>query len=118
MFKKTTSSLDTTGLENKIGPKMEMGPPAFKIPKNPFLFSMEESYNLDSLFTVVFHPEEHSMTPAMDGEDSLQEGRTGSVPSMEEAYNLDSLFTVVCHPEEHNMTPTMDGYSCVYLAIS
>ena len=47
MFKKTTSSLDTIGLENKIGPKMEMGPPVFKIPKNLFLF------------TVVYHSEEH-----------------------------------------------------------
>ena len=86
MFKKTTSSLDTIGLENKIGPKMEMGPPVFKIPKNLFLF------------TVVYHSEEHNMTPAMDGEESLQEeevisSRTGSVPSMEDAtYNLANLF--------------------------
>ena len=50
--------------------------------------SMEEAYNLDSLFTVVYHSEEHNMTPAMDGEESLQEEevissrtRTGSVHS-------------------------------------
>ena len=115
---------------------------------------MEETYNLANLFvshqecqdiqkgagiaprlfTVVCHPEEHNMTPAMDGEEPLQEEevissrtRTGSVPSMEETYNLANLFvshqesqdiqngagiaprmfTVVCHPEEHNITPAM-----------
>ena len=47
MFKKTTSSLDKTGLENKIetvGPKMvETRPSVFKIPRNLFLLAETRS---------------------------------------------------------------------------
>ena len=46
MFKETTSSLDTTGLENKIetvGPKMETRPSVFKIPANLFLLAETRS---------------------------------------------------------------------------
>ena len=69
--------------------------------------SMEEAYNLDSLFTVVCHSEEHNMTPAMDGEDEI--------------YNLESLFAGVSPPEKQRtdleaespsdavMTPDIDG---------
>ena len=47
MFKKTTSSSDKTGLENKtepVGPKMvETRPSVFKIPKNIFLLAETRS---------------------------------------------------------------------------
>ena len=47
MFKKTTSSSDKTGLENKtesVGPKMvERRPSVFKIPKNLFLLAETRS---------------------------------------------------------------------------
>ena len=49
--------------------------------------------NMESLF---------NMTPAMDGEESLQEEeRTGSVPSMKETYNLANLF--VSHQESQDI---------------